>query len=402
MKSFKCYITESANEAPYSFYLSKDGKVILPKSKPLKRNYVDHAYIPITQPEDFGLSERAMNQLHDLDDMDILHLHTHGEAGPQTSLQRNLARLGYFQSSGMTDPNTKSHRYTILAHDHGHISDLQSAVRGLRESHPHDGENVELTIHRIKLIEPHELHPDIEKVLKPEHLETLFDRGSIHFKNVQDIDRFAGLGTKVGRDPGSGVERIPSPQEMMDKAGTDPNEPPSIRRGRFFQSESYIPTSDLVEVVEWENNTLFAISQSGDFHRHHDRKNTMIEHPDAFPGLNFMDRPTSRESLMGLKFAPHNKPKATAWGRIDNNNRVVHIITKHGMSVYGTEKMDRPNRKEMINDIFHRLKAIKELKKYYPEFTLHYGYEGGLESPRVPKLTTYAEHERYLAKLLEQ
>ena len=267
---------------------------------------------------------------------------------------------------------------------------------------PHDGEDVNLTIHRIKLIEPHELHPDIEKVLKPEHLETLFDRGSIKFTNAEDIDRFAGLGTRVGRDPGSGVERIPSPQEMMDKAGTDPNEPPSIRKGRFFQSDSYAPIgNDLMEVIDWENNTLFAMGQDGEFLRHHDRNSSMIEHPDAFPGLNFTDRPTSRELLQGLEFALHNKPKAIVWGRIDNHNHVVHIITEHGMSVAGTKKNDKVTKKEIENDVFNRLKVIKHLRKYYPNHSLQYGYEGGWDSPRVPRLTTYTEHERYLANLLK-
>ena len=247
MKSFKSYIIESS-EAPYAFYASKHGKIILPTSKPLKRNYIDHAYIPLTQPEDFGLTHKAMNQLHDLDDAEMLKLYSHGEAGALTGLHRSLAKLGYFRTSGYTNRDKNSnkplHSYTISAYDEGHISDLQDAVRALREAHPHHGEDVNINIYGIKSIEPHELHPDIQKVLKPEHLETLFDRGSIEFKNTEDIDRFVGLGSRIGRDPGSGVQRIPSPQEMMDKMGEgDPNEPISIRRGRFFQSDSYQPNS---------------------------------------------------------------------------------------------------------------------------------------------------------------
>ncbi len=408
MKSFKSYITESANEAPYSFYLSKDGKVILPKSKPLKRNYVDHAYIPITQPEDFGLSERAMDQLHDLNDMDRLQLYTHGEAGPQTSLQRNLAKLGYFQSSGMTDPNTKSHRYTILAHDHGHISDLQTAVRALRESHPHDGENVELTIHRMKLIEPHELHPDIEKVLKPEHLETLFDRGSIHFRNAQDIDRFAGLGTKVGRDPGSGVERIPSPQEMMDKAGTDPNEPPSIRKGRFFTGDSYVPVlglrafiNEFTEHEDYEGNTLFAIGPDGKLRLKDSPPGQIREHPDSFPDLNF-GGPTSWEANMDMVRDHEQRPKPIAHGRIDHKKRLIQIITRHGGPMPYADPEIRPitgsrkSKRDIEEDTFNRLAVMKLLEPYK-----HFGiYVSKSDYKNI--VQSFKEHERYLTKLLEQ
>ena len=337
MKTFRSYITESTNEAPYAFYLSKHGSVILPKSKPLKRNYVDHAYIPITQPKDFGLSDKAMDQLHDLNDMDILQLHTHGEAGPQTSLQRHLAKLGYFQSSGYTNLTNKSHRYTIHAHDHGHISDLQSAVRGLRTAYPHQDEHVTMDLNRIGPIERHELHPDIEKSLKPEHLESLVNHGYIKFTNAQDIDRFAGLGTRIGRDPGSGVERIPSPQEMMDKAGAgDPNEPASIRKGRFFTGDSYAPVlgfrsfiNEFTDEQDFKGNTLFAIDPDGKMRTAHSAHNKIIEHPDSFPDLNF-GRPTSWEHNMDMPDEHKERPEPLAHGRIDHNKRQIMIITRHG------------------------------------------------------------------------
>ena len=409
MKSFKSYITESAHEAaPNTFYLSKHGSVILPKSKPLKRNYVDHAYIPITQPEDFGLSERAMDQLHDLNDMDRLQLYTHGEAGPQTSLQRHLAKLGYFQSSGYTNLNNKSHRYIIQGHDHAHISDLQTAVRALRKAYPHQDEHVTMELHRIGPVERHELHPDIEKSLKPEHVESLVNNGYIKFTNAEDIDRFAGLGTKVGRDPGSGVERIPSPQEMMDKAGTDPNEPPSIRKGRFFTGDSYVPVlglrafiNEFTEHEDYEGNTLFAIGPDGKLRLKDSPPGQIREHPDSFPDLNF-GGPTSWEANMDMVRDHEQRPKPIAHGRIDHKKRLIQIVTRHGGPMpYGDPEIrpmtgSRKSKRDIEEDTFNRLAVMKHLEPYK-----HFGiYVSKSDYKHI--VHSFKQHEKYLAELLKQ
>ena len=164
----------------------------------------------------------------------------------------------------------------------------------------------------------------------------------------------------------------------------------------------------ITEVIDWDQNTLFAIGPSKVIDFHHDRKGTMIEHPDAFEHLNFMNRPSSREFNRGIKDLrdPNahgrpgtNRPKAVSWGRIDHANGVVHIVTQHGTSPYGIAPNERDKRKRE-DDVFHRLHAMKKLQEHYPDYDIHFGYEGGWDSPRTPRIISYSQYEKELMKHL--
>jgi hypothetical protein len=115
------------------------------------------------------------------------------------------------------------------------------------------GHDVSLHIEGLKFHEPDDLH-ELHDRLSPEHIKQLTDESRIHFKNIEEVDRFLGTSTKRSRNPGTGLEPTPSPEEMRRKAGTKADEPESIQRGRFFQSDSYNPMKAfkdyIVEVIE--------------------------------------------------------------------------------------------------------------------------------------------------------
>lgn len=162
----------------------------------------------------------------------------------------------------------------------------------------------------------------------------------------------------------------------------------------------------ITEVIDWDKNSLFAIGPSKKIEYYHDRKGSMIEHPDAFKHLNFMDRPHSGELMVGIQDlrdpnASHlERPKAISWGRIDHTNGVVHIVTKYGMSPYGTAKGEYDKRKR-VTDVFDRLDALKQLKIQYPNYDIHHLYEvpGSLRTPRI---VSYSQYEKELTDHLKE
>lgn len=159
----------------------------------------------------------------------------------------------------------------------------------------------------------------------------------------------------------------------------------------------------ITEIVSWENNTLFAMGPDNKIKLHHDSTSSMIEHPDAFTELNFNDRPSSDEYNRGIKDLSKsniNRPKAIAWGRIDNDNKTIHIVTQHGLSPYGYGKNEN-NEKLKREDIFNRIDILKQIKQKYPNFNIQHGYEGGWESPRIPVFTNYSTYEKELTDMLK-
>ena len=170
----------------------------------------------------------------------------------------------------------------------------------------------------------------------------------------------------------------------------------------------------ICEVINWSGNTLFAVGPGGYVEYHHDKEN-ITEHPDAFTHLNFNNRPSSREYLMGIEDlrdsnaerSPYAKrPKARSWGRVDHTSKVIHIITEHGMSPYGTGIREKDKRKKE-SDVFTRLHALKTLKKDYPEYQIHHGYVSGesilpqWNSPRTPRVISFSQYEKELTDMLK-
>ena len=168
----------------------------------------------------------------------------------------------------------------------------------------------------------------------------------------------------------------------------------------------------IIEVLDWEGNTLFAMGPSGIIEYHNDKKGRITEHPDAFKHLNFNDRPHSGELSIGINnlkdenakgYKDVDRPKALAWGRIDHKNNVIHIVTEHGLTPYGVVRFEKDKRKRE-NDVFLRIDAVKQIRKNYPGVQIHHGFEGAdlWSSPRYPRLISIDQYEKELMKHLEQ
>jgi hypothetical protein len=91
-----------------------------------------------------------------------------------------------------------------------------------------------------------------------------------------------------------------------------------------------------------------------------------------------------------------DQTQATSWGRVDHDNKVVHITTPNGGSLKPPE---RYRGKELENDVFNRLAAVKHLKKQFPDYKVHYA--GPMYSETKPQVHSYSEHEKFLTDLLK-
>ena len=94
-----------------------------------------------------------------------------------------------------------------------------------------------------------------------------------------------------------------------------------------------------------------------------------IEHPDHFPHLDFMGRKSKNPSNI-------KKTPATSWGRIDHDNKVVHVITQNGMK---TPNLGRLRGKALVNDIFARIEFFFVVVPILPydissQINIHIGF----------------------------
>lgn len=245
MKSFKQYITESdqKKELFHSFFVSKSGKIIEPTSTPLNgsRYDIDHMYIPLNQPHDFDMTDRQMDEILELSDLEKLEIYKTGKGPIDSSVDRRLSSRGFIRAINGGWGNSSTRRITLAAtttgsHDRHHLDDLTPAIKAVRERLP-DHRDWRMKIYGLKFHEPHELET-MKHRLSPVHIKQLTDGSELDLMNTDEIDRFIHGHGSLSRDPGSGVHDIPSPEEMRRKAGRT-DEPESIQRGRFFQSDSY-------------------------------------------------------------------------------------------------------------------------------------------------------------------
>jgi hypothetical protein len=140
------------------------------------------------------------------------------------------------------------------------------------------------------------------------------------------------------------------------------------------------------EVVSFKNNSSWALSPSHGFEI---KPSGVEEHPNIFPHLDF----TGRESKVPWS---GRKTPATAWGRVDPDNKAVHIITQNG----GLSPNPLSKRKTLENDVFARLGAIEHLRKQFPDHRVH--VSGGVDFAGKPTIVThgYSEHEKHLTGML--
>lgn len=254
MMGFKQYISENESKPErkdifHSFFVSKHGDIIEPTTPPLQAHMrnVDHLYIPLVHPEKFGMSDREMDDVLELDDQEKLGLFKTGQGPMDASVDRRLSSRGFIRAinGAYEDPYSapERRRITLAAtttgtadrHHLDHLTPAIKAIRGRLSDHP----DWKMKIYGLKFHEPHELEA-MKHRLSPSHIQQLTDGSEIEFNNTDEIDRFIHGHGKISRDPGSGVEPIPTPEQMRRKAGRT-DEPESIQRGRFFQSDSYNP-----------------------------------------------------------------------------------------------------------------------------------------------------------------
>jgi len=343
MISFKQYINESERRdlPPHSFYISKLGKIITLDKKPLRSQFYHHAYIPITQPEDFGLSHKAMSGLHDLGyDMnseEMRHALETGETGSQYNLQKALSKLGFYKVSyGEPLPGRPSHRLSMETFNHADIHDVHNAFRAFRDRYPHL-DSLDVNVYGLNPQQSHEINPDVAKRLTQEHIKNL-SNGVLRFTNTEDFDRFVGVGRKVGRDPGSGVESVPSPAEAMRKAGTT-DEPEFIRKGRFFQSDSYQPQGGVLSEEEDKPTKLGHLIQIGtkmedaDFWMHRRHSIDKVGHPTKEYNPEHFGVKVTRPDLLDPRYAYYMMQHLANNGYFrqfaTGNTNLVNIRSEH-------------------------------------------------------------------------
>lgn len=245
MKLFKQYIFESdqKKELFHSFFVSKAGKIIEPTSTPMNgsRSDIDHMYIPLNQPHDFDMTDRQMDDILELSDLEKLEIYKTGKGPLDASVDRRLSSRGFIRAINSGWGNSSTRRITLAAtttgtHDRHHLDDLTPAIKAVRERLP-DHRDWQIKIYGLKFHEPHELET-MRHRLSPVHIKQLTDGSELDLMNTDEIDRFIHGRGSLSRDPGSGVHGVPSPEEMRRKAGKT-DEPESIQRGRFFQSDSF-------------------------------------------------------------------------------------------------------------------------------------------------------------------
>lgn len=242
MESFKQYIFESdqKKELFHSFFVSKAGKIIEPTSNPLYANkeVIDHTYIPATQAHDFNMRDAEMHDLLELSDEEVLNYYKHGKGPLNASADRRLSTRGFIKGKRHdTKRNINLQATTSNARDAYHIDDMSEIITSLRSRFSEHPDWV-ISIDGLKTHEPEELE-SMKHRLSPAHIEQLTQPGKqFTLVNTDEIDRFITGRGSLSRDPGSGVHSVPSPTEMKRKAGRT-DEPESIQRGRFFQSDSF-------------------------------------------------------------------------------------------------------------------------------------------------------------------
>jgi hypothetical protein len=253
MKPFISYIFETTEHKPLGsdFFIHTSGKLIEPRKMPLQSQFIDHVYIPMTQPEDFGMTEHQMDHLLGFSDLEKLHVHKTGQGPYESRIFHELSDRGFLKGIHKKHRDEPKHTIRLEAAKssvlgrHG-IESMIEPIRTLR-SKITPGHDVSLHIEGLKFHEPDDLR-ELHDRLSPEHIKQLTDESRIHFKNIEEVDRFLGTSTKRSRDPGTGLEPTPSPEEMRRKAGKT-DEPESIQRGRFFQSDSYNPMKSFKYII---------------------------------------------------------------------------------------------------------------------------------------------------------
>ena len=171
----------------------------------------------------------------------------------------------------------------------------------------------------------------------------------------------------------------------------------------------------LNEVISFENNSQFVVANK-ELNVIEDEDK---EHPSAFPDLFFPGHPYQDEDfdnarrrlvagkgLSGPKRNPlKSRPTAESWGRIDHNNKVLHIVTGNAeFNVTETGYDIKLHTKKAEKDAFDRIHAIELLKAQYPDFRVHVGNvpkNREAMQDRKPITLSYEEYTKSIIKALD-
>ena len=152
----------------------------------------------------------------------------------------------------------------------------------------------------------------------------------------------------------------------------------------------------LLEVVNFKDNILYVMD--GKRLRTHDTRvkpnqaqdeddgegqaegYSETEHPNVFPEFNFMGRGENSE----------NKRPASAWGRIDPNNKTFHIVTQHGIDVGG--RFAPVHASAFKRDIQHRMNVLDAMQRDFPDHRV----DVGVDAKGKPITHSIDQHRSYL------
>ena len=143
----------------------------------------------------------------------------------------------------------------------------------------------------------------------------------------------------------------------------------------------------LTEVLTFKNNQSWVLGPGKEFQI---KDSGAVEHPDLFPHLNFMGRRTK------TGVSAERKPRALSWGRIDHDNKLIHIITQNGGLSPGTQLSG----KRLEDDVFARFDALSHLQRHFPDYRIHYGGAGVFGDPDQIQTHSHDEHGKHLMSLL--
>jgi len=151
----------------------------------------------------------------------------------------------------------------------------------------------------------------------------------------------------------------------------------------------------LIEVLTFKNNSSWAYHPDTGFAH---KKSGGREHYDVFPHLEFMGRGKIADEKR--RIPQRKRIPAQSWGRVDHDNRIVHIITQNGQMVPSS----RLTGKRLVDDVFNRITAVKHIRQHFPDYRIHVSghQQPGYGDKVTTDITThyYDEHLKHLTGLL--
>jgi len=143
----------------------------------------------------------------------------------------------------------------------------------------------------------------------------------------------------------------------------------------------------LIEITSWANTSSWVLSRKHGFEV---MPKTRDDHPVLFPHIFF---PGWAYDASGWNH-PEGKAPAQVWGRIDNDNKDIHIVSPllpgRDGSLYGAGV----HSSHVKRDIEARMEAVEHLRRMYPDYRLD---SGMLDDSNAKIYHTFDQHIKWLS-----